>query len=203
MQLLITGRVLRHWGVSAAILALPLAMATGNVLILLAPAFWSVLLTNGFDQGLRFSVDKATYELLYLPIAPGDRASVKNAIDIVVNRVADAVGAVLLGLLTKGFFILPGLHLDLQGTAAINLVTISIWLALAWRLRAEYIRTIQDSIHRHRLDTQRGTAAVTERSAAEVLAAKLAAGDLSESATRSISSKGSGRASGSRRCARC
>ena len=169
VQLLVTGRVLRHWGVSAAILALPLALATGNFLILLAPAFWSVLLTNGFDQGLRFSVDKATYELLYLPIPPGDRTSVKNAIDIVVNRVADAVGAVLLGLLTQGFFVLPGLHLDLRGTAAVNLVTVGIWLALAWRVRAEYIRTIQDSIHRHRLDTERGTAAVTERSAADVL----------------------------------
>lgn len=180
VQLLVTARVLRNWGVSAAILALPLALATGNFFILLAPAFWSVLVTNGFDQGLRFSVDKATYELLYLPIPPGDRASVKNAIDIVVNRVADAVGAVLLGLMTKGFFMLPGLHMDLRGTAAVNLVIVGIWLALAWQVRSEYIRTIQDSIHRHRLDTERGTAAVTERSAADVLVAKLTAADLSE-----------------------
>jgi AAA family ATP:ADP antiporter len=180
VQLLVTGRVLRTWGVSAAILALPLAMATGNVLILLAPVFSSVLLTNGFDQGLRFSVDKAAYELLYLPIAPGDRASVKNAIDIGVNRVADAVGAVILGLLTKGFFMLPGLHLDLRGTAAVNLVTVSAWLVMAWRVRSEYIRTIRDSIHRHRLDTERGSAAAMERSAADVLAAKLTAADLSE-----------------------
>ena len=43
-------------------------MATGNFLILLSPGFWSVLLTNGLDQGFRFSVDKAGYELLYLPI---------------------------------------------------------------------------------------------------------------------------------------
>ena len=180
VQLLVTGRVLRTWGVSAAILALPLAMATGNVLIFLAPVFWTVLLTNGFDQGLRFSVDKATYELLYLPIAPGDRASVKNAIDIVVSRVADAVGAVVLGLATKGFFMLPGANLGLRGTAAVNLVTIAIWLTLAWRVRAEYVRTIQDSIHRHRLDTERGTAAVTERAASDVLSAKLSAADGSE-----------------------
>ena len=32
VQLLVTGRVLRQWGVSAAILALPLALATGNLL---------------------------------------------------------------------------------------------------------------------------------------------------------------------------
>ena len=68
----------------------------------------------------------------------------------------------------------------MRGTAAINLVTIGIWTSLAWLLRSEYIRTIQDSIHRHRLDTERGTAAVTERSAADVLTAKLAAADLSE-----------------------
>ena len=179
MQLLVTGRVLRQWGVSAAILALPLALATGNFFILLAPAFWSVLLTNGLDQGLRFSVDKATYELLYLPMPPADRASVKNAIDIVVNRVADGVGAVLLGLLTQGFHAARP-HLDMRGMAAVNLVTIGVWLVLAWRVRSEYIRTIQDSIHRHRLDTERGTAAVTERSAANVLVAKLTAADLSE-----------------------
>jgi AAA family ATP:ADP antiporter len=180
VQLFVTGRVLRQWGVAAAILALPLALFTGNFFILLVPGFWSVLLTNGLDQGLRFSVDKATYELLYLPIAPADRASVKNAIDIVVNRIADGVGAVMLGLLTQGFIMLPGLKLDMPGLAAVNLVTIGIWLALAWRVRSEYIRTIRDSIHRHRLDTQRGTAAVTERSAADMLVAKLTAADLSE-----------------------
>jgi AAA family ATP:ADP antiporter len=180
LQLLVTGRLLRTYGVASTILALPLALATGNALILLVPVFWSVLLTNGFDQGLRFSVDKATYELMYLPIAPVTRASIKNAIDIVVNRVADGVGAVLLGLATHGFLMLPGLHVGVRGTAALNVVTLSIWLVLAWRLRSEYVRTIQDSIHRHRIDSERGTAAVTERTAADALRAKLAASDPSE-----------------------
>src|SRR6185503_6943759 len=114
VQLLVTARVLRTWGVSVAILVLPLALGLGDLLIVLAPAFWSVLLTNGFDLGLRFSVDKATYELLYLPISPGKRIAIKNAIDIVVTRVADGVGAVLLGLVTEGFFLLPGLHFGLR-----------------------------------------------------------------------------------------
>jgi ATP:ADP antiporter, AAA family len=180
MQLLVTGRLLRVWGISATILMLPLALLSGNLMIILAPAFWSVLLTNAFDQGFRFSVDKATYELLYLPIAPIKRFNVKNAIDIVVNRMADAVGAVLLGVATNGFFALPGLGLGLRGLAALNLITLGAWIGLVWRLRGEYIRTIQESIHRHRIDTERGTAAVTERSAADVLKAKLAADDPTE-----------------------
>jgi ATP:ADP antiporter, AAA family len=180
VQLLVTGRLLRTFGVTAAILALPLALATGNILIFMAPVFWPVLLTNAFDQGLRFSVDKATYELLYLPIAPAKRSYIKNAIDIVVNRVADGVGGVLLGIATHGFLMLPGMQLGVRGTAALNLGTLSIWLILASRLRNEYVRTIQDSIHRHRIDTERGMTAATERTAADVLQEKLAGGDPTE-----------------------
>jgi HEAT repeat protein len=39
------------------------------------------------------------------------------------------------------------------------------------------VRTIRDSIHRHRIDTERTTASVLERSAADALAAKLSSSD--------------------------
>jgi AAA family ATP:ADP antiporter len=177
LQLLVTGRLLRTFGVTATILALPLALSTGTLLILLIPVFWPVLITNAFDQGLRFSLDKATYELLYLPIPPARRGQIKTAIDIVVNRVADGVGAVLLGIATRGFLMLPGMDVGVRGTATLNLVTLAVWLVLAWRLRSGYVQTIQDSIHRHRIDSERETTAVTERTAADVLRAKLAASD--------------------------
>jgi AAA family ATP:ADP antiporter len=180
VQVLLTGRLLRAYGVTAAILALPLALATGNLLIALVPVFWPVLITNAFDQGLRFSVDKSAYELLYLPISPGRRIHVKNAIDIVMTRFADAFGGVLLGLFTQGFLMLPGLHLGVRGLAAVNLAVLSAWILLALRVRQEYVRTIQDSIHRHRLDSERDSGAGTERSVAEALRAKLEAGDSSE-----------------------
>ena len=180
VQILVTGRLLRTFGVGTTILALPLALGVGNTFILLMPSFWTVLLTNAGDQGLRFSVDKATYELLYLPIAPGERVHIKNAIDIVVNRVADAAGAVFLGIATRGFFMLPGLGLDLRGTAAVNLVVIGVWLTVAWRLRTEYVRTIQESIHRHRIDSERLSAAGLDPMATSVLGGKLVAPDPDE-----------------------
>lgn len=180
VQILVTGPLLRNFGVGVTILALPLTLAAGNTLILMAPVFWAVLLTNAGDQGLRFSIDKATYELLYLPIPPGERVHVKNAIDIVVNRVADAAGAVLLGLATRGFFLLPGFNLDLRGTAAVNLCLIGGWLTIAWRLRTEYVRTIQDSIHRHRIDSERLLAGSLDSSTTTVLTGKLAAPDPTE-----------------------
>ena len=181
VQVLLTGRLLRRFGVAATILLLPVMLGVGSLFILLVPAiFWAVVLTNAADQSMRFSVDKATYEVLYLPIPAAQRQPLKNAIDIIISRFADAVGAVFLGVATKGFFMLPGLGLTVRGTAAINVCVISAWVWVAWRLRQEYVRTIRDSIHRHRLDTERTTTAVLERSAADALSAKLSSADPGE-----------------------
>jgi ATP:ADP antiporter, AAA family len=177
VQLFVTSPLLRRFGVAVTILALPVSLALGMVAIMLAPAFWSVVVTNSFDQGFRFSVDKPTYELLYLPIAPAQRFALKNAIDIVFNRVADAIGAVVFGVMTRGFAFLPGLQFGLRGTAMAGLGLLCVWIVAAWRLRREYVRTIQDSIHQHRIDTERATASVVERSAAEALQSKLKATD--------------------------
>jgi len=180
LQLFVTGPALRRFGLALTVLVLPLSLGFGTTLILLSPALWSVLVTNGFDQGFRFSLDKASYELLYLPIPPAQRVPLKTAIDIVVNRIADGCGALLLGLCTKGFALVPGLGLGLRGTSAINLGLIGVWGVVAWRLRSEYVRTIHDSIHQHRLDTERAASTTIERSAAEALRAKLAGGQATE-----------------------
>ena len=180
VQLFATGRLLRNFGVNVTLLILPFALGAGDALVLLFPAFWSVLITNAFDQGMRFSVDKATHELLYLPIAAADRGRVKNAIEIVLSGVADALGAVCLGLATLGFFALPGLGLDLRGIAALNACLIAGWIAIAWRLRAGYVRTIHESIHQHRIDSERLPAAGVDLSAAAVLTGKLGATDPTE-----------------------
>ena len=74
LQLALVGPALRRLGLGITILVLPVALATGSFTILLMPALWTVLLTSSLDQGLRFSLDKATYELLYLPLAPAQRA---------------------------------------------------------------------------------------------------------------------------------
>ncbi len=180
LQLLFSGPALRRFGVPVTILVLPMSLGFGSLLILLFPGVWTVLLTNGLDQGIRFSLDKATYELLYLPLPPQLRAPIKNTIDIVVSPIADAAGAVLLGVATKGFFGLGGLGAGLRGTAAINLAIIGAWCAVAWRLRVEYVRTIRQTIRQHRVDTERMPPGALDRSATSALGAALDAPDASE-----------------------
>ena len=180
VQIFVTGRLLRSFGLGATILALPVSLGFGSSLIFLVPMFWTVLFTNACDQGLRFSLDKASHELLYLPIAPADRVRVKNAIEIVLSGMADAAGAVCLGLVTERFFMLPGLGMDLRGIAAINVCIIAVWIAVAWRVRTEYVRAIQESIHKHRIDSERLAPGAAELSTATVLAGKLGAQDPGE-----------------------
>lgn len=180
IQLLLTGPALRRFGVGVTVLLLPVVLGLGNTAVLLAPAFWTVLLTNGFDQGLRFSLDKSTYELLYLPLPPAQRGAVKGAIDIVISRFADAFGAVLLGIVTGGFFVVEGFGLELRGTAAVNALLIAVWCALAWGLRGEYVRTIHDTIHRHRIDSEKIAAGSVDALTSGVMRLKLVAPDPTE-----------------------
>ena len=64
------------------------ALFTGSVVTFLFPVFWAVVATNAFDQGLRFSIDKATFELLYLPLPSHVKSGVKAAIDVLARRAA-------------------------------------------------------------------------------------------------------------------
>src|SRR5262249_56126226 len=86
LQLFVASQALRRFGLAVTILALPLSLGLGSALIALIPGFWSVLVTNSFDQGLHYSVDRPTYELLYLPLTPRQRVQVTTPIDISATR---------------------------------------------------------------------------------------------------------------------
>ena len=144
-----TGPTLRRFGVGLGILCLPLAVGAGSLLILVFPTVASVLVTKGLDQSLRFSIDKASYELLYVPIDARIRSRVKATIDVIVSRAADLVGAGLLFLVTTGA------GFGLRGTAAVNLVVIAAWFTVAVSVRRGYVGAIGDRIRDHRLDTER------------------------------------------------
>ena len=177
LQLLLTGTMLRRFGVTAVVLILPFGLAYGSVLTFAFPVFLAVLMTNSIDYGLRFSVDKAAYELLYLPISPDQRQSIKNTLDILGSRIGDAVGGVLLGLATGGFIMLPGAGLDIRGIAGITFIVTLAWCFVALRLRRAYVAAIEENIHQHRLDTERMSAARLDASVRETLTSRLQSAD--------------------------
>ena len=108
--------------------------------------------------------------------------SIKNAIDIVVNRIADAVGAVLLGLATDGFLVLPGLGISAcAAPPRSTLVTVGVWivagLAAPVGIHPHHSGQHPPPPAGHRARHRGGDRAVGGR---RRCAAKLAAADLSE-----------------------
>jgi AAA family ATP:ADP antiporter len=180
VQVLATGPALRRFGLGVTILLLPVLLTMGIFAIVLTASMWAVLMTSAFDQGFRFSIDKATFELLYLPIGSATKTQVKSTIDLMISRVADGVGAVLLGLATTGFFVLPGAGFGLRGVAVVSLLLIVGWIVLAVALRRGYVTAIYDSITQHRLDAERAAGTVLDRTATDALAARLRDGELVE-----------------------
>ena len=177
VQLTVAGPALRRFGIGLTILVLPIALLLGSSLVVMFPVLWAILVMSGLDQSIRFSVDKATFELLYLPLPTGVRVNVKATIDMIISRLADGVGSILLDLATQGFSLyvvtLPGVGLGIRGLAAINVVLIGGWIAVALALRRGYVETITESIREHRLDAERASAALFDRSIAELLNAQL------------------------------
>ena len=71
LQLLLTGRLLRVFGVGVALFIVPVAMASASLGVILFGTLVAASALKASDQVLRYSIDKATVELLYLPLLGG------------------------------------------------------------------------------------------------------------------------------------
>lgn len=167
LQVTLTSRVLRTAGVGVALFIVPVAMASSSIAVLLAGSLLAASALKASDQVLRYSIDKATVELLYLPLSASDTFRVKSLIDTVIYRIGDGVGglAVLVAATVLGWSPVQVSWLTLAGVAA--------WLVAAATARARYVRSLEDSIHQHRLDAERSHGALRDRNAAAAVARKL------------------------------
>jgi len=173
LQLLLTGRVLRRLGIGMTLFIVPVALAFTSVGVLATGTLLAATLLRASDQVLRYSIDKATVELLYLPVPVAQTFVVKSFIDTVVYRMGDGLGGVIVLVFATALGWNP---VDM---AWVCLLLLGGWMAAAAVARREYVENLQDSIHQHRLDAERGSTPVLERMASEMLTARLS-GDTGE-----------------------
>ena len=174
VQLLMTSRLLRRFGIGPALFVVPVALLLGSTAVLIFGTLGAAILLRGSDQVLRYSIDKSSVELLYLPVAPGIKLAVKSFIDTVVWRLGDGLAgiALLVAATWSG--------LSARQVSWVNLVFILAWIVAAFVARREYVETLRESILRHRLDAERLAAPVLDRSATQLLADRLDATDPQE-----------------------
>jgi AAA family ATP:ADP antiporter len=174
VQLLVTSRLLRRFGIGVALFTLPVGLVAASGCMLLTGTLFSAVLLRGTDWVWRHSIDKSSVELLYLPLPSHVKFQVKWFIDTVIWRMGTGLGGVTVLLFVTY------LGLSARQMSWVGLLLVGGWLAAAWVARQQYVATLTEIVREHRLEADRAIAPILDRSAAEVLAANLSASDPNE-----------------------
>ncbi len=171
IQLMLTSRVLRRFGIGPALFTVPIALFFGSVGVLVWGTLTAAVILKGSDQILRYSIDKSSVELLYLPVAVSVKLHVKSFIDTVIWRMGDGLAALTLVVFADKLGWLPG------QVSWVVLALILGWIAAAFVARRQYVVRLRECIRQHRLDAERAMVPVLDRSTTEILATNVRAGD--------------------------
>jgi ATP:ADP antiporter, AAA family len=174
LQWLLTGRLLRRLGLAFALFVVPVGLTLGSIGLLTFRSLAAVVALRGIDQILRYSIDKPTVELLYLPVSAQETNQVKSFIDTVVWRLGDGLAGGTI-LLAASF----GQMAAVQVTW-VNLFLLGGWLGAAWVAQHLYVKNLQESIQTYRLDLERATTTGLDRQATVLLSQQLVGDDPTE-----------------------
>jgi AAA family ATP:ADP antiporter len=171
LQLLFTTRFLRRFGIGTSLMVLPFTVLLGSAGLLIMGTLGAAIALKGCDQVLRYSVDKSTTELLYLPLPAWVKMQVKWFIDTVIWRLGDG----LAGLSVLIFA--TSLHMPARQLSWLAILLSGAWLITVSVARRQYVATLKESITQHRVDVEQASTSVLDRSTAELLATGLSASD--------------------------
>jgi ATP:ADP antiporter, AAA family len=127
VQLFLTGRILKWFGVGITLSMLPAASVIGFGAVALLPSLASVVAFQLIRRAGNFAIARPTREILFTVLPREDRYKAKSFIDTAVYRFGDQIGA-------WSFALLSFLKLSMAETAIIAAATSAIWLANSWWL---------------------------------------------------------------------
>ncbi len=134
-------RIVEKLGVRAILFILPVALTLGTATLVAFPlALWAIAGLKGSDYTIRYSIDKSTTELLYVPVAQSVKTQIKAMIDMIIQRFADGVAGLLL------LFVTRVLNQGQGGVGIFNLLLLGVWLWVVVRIRKEYVVTVRSRI---------------------------------------------------------
>ena len=147
VQVTLTSQIHRALGLAVALLILPVGLAGSAVLILATGALWAPAVARVLDTSLRYTIDKTTREVLFLPLPADVKYRAKPFVDVTMDRLAKAGGALLILVLIKPW----GLNLSWPSLSYASLVVSALWVFAAMRARAEYLKAFRRGIEAHAL----------------------------------------------------
>ena len=156
IQVFLTSRIHRLLGIGFALMVLPVNLGAMAVVILFNHALWAPSLGTIIDRSFRYTVDKTTREILFLPLPLDVKLQAKPFVDVTVDRMAKGIGALVLLVFIKPW----GLGFTWQQLSFVTLGLVAVWFVMAIKAKREYVAEFRRSIQQQgvepaeiRLDT--------------------------------------------------
>ena len=127
VQLFLTGRILKRFGVATTLSLLPVFSVVGFGVVALLPVLSSVVGFQLVRRAGNFAIARPTREVLFTVLPREDRYKAKSFIDTAVYRLGDQIGA-------WSFALLTALGLGLTEVSMVAAALSGSWLANSWWL---------------------------------------------------------------------
>jgi len=141
IQILITGGMIKRFGIRGTLLFYPIVLIFLCVGIFFFPIIFLAVSIKASDKSLSYSVNQSIREILYIPVDPELRYRAKIFIDMFLQRFARGIGAVVA-------FIFIYLQIKVRYISLVSLVFIIIWITVSLKINKEYIDVIKHNIQR-------------------------------------------------------
>jgi ATP:ADP antiporter, AAA family len=134
LQLVVTGHVMKRFGVAVALGALPVVVSLGFIGLAMASSFAVLIVFDAFFRAIQRAITRPARETLFTVVSREDKYKSKAVTDTFVYRGGD-----LLGAWTEGW-------LGQLGLGLVGLVTVAVPLAGVWAVLGLWLGRRQESM---------------------------------------------------------
>ncbi len=142
IQVWLTSKIHRYLGIGFALLILPVALGSTGIIILSTAALGAASSARIVDTSLRYTVDKTTREILFLPLPQDLKYRAKPFVDVTVDRLGKGLVSILILVLIKPW----GFGLSWHQLSFASLGMLGLWIFAAIRARRGYLESFREAI---------------------------------------------------------
>ena len=127
VQLFLTSRIVKHWGLGWTLALIPLMLGIGFLIVGFTPVLGSIIIVQIIRRAGNYAVMRPAREMLYVVLSKEEKYKAKNFIDTAIYRGGDVVSAwAFAGLQALGF--------TLSAIAFVAVPLACLWAGIAFKL---------------------------------------------------------------------
>ncbi len=152
-QFLLTRWILARFGILSAIRILPAGLGISALAILFNPSLLSALIGRVTEQITKFTLNKTSFDLLWVPVPPDQIQRKKLFIDDTIKTGMQGLTGILIYALIKVWPLPFTILMQVLGLVA--LVSIGIWFLTTSHLKNGYVSALTSAIEKRQLNFEK------------------------------------------------